>query len=184
MPVFRVQVNYIKGINQKWSNVWHVVAADILTAADSFVINSVPDLLPILNPACTLVSVLTSDPLTTAFTVNTLNLAGTSTIGSAMLALFNCVRVIIPVAGFGRPDIKYMKGWLTEDSVSGDNINPDAVTVFTTHMDTMFSDAIASDAPLCSETGETYATAVVQPAVQMRQMHRKRKKSVPALLAG
>jgi hypothetical protein len=43
---------------------------------------------------------------------------------------------------------------------------------------TLISDMVAAGAPLVSEDNDQYISANGQPAVQMRQMHRKRKKTV------
>jgi hypothetical protein len=42
----------------------------------------------------------------------------------------------------------------------------------------MIDDMTANGTPLCTDNGQAYTTAQVQPAVQMRQMHRKRRKTV------
>jgi hypothetical protein len=177
MAVFRVQVHYKFGATQKWSNVWHVDAATLLTAATEFEVTAVPILLPLLHPSCSLDRLLVSDPATSQFTVNTINEFGTSADSGDLLPLFNCVKVIIPTAGFGRPDLKYLKGFLTETLIDGDVVEPTAATGIDNQLTAMITDMAAVSVPLCTEEGEGYTNVSVQSLVQMRQMHRKRRKT-------
>lgn len=176
MTVFRVQVHYKFGVSQKWSNVWHVNAGDLLTAATEFNINAVEPLLDLLHPSCTMARLLVSNPATKQFTIVDVNQFGTSADSGDLLPLFNCVRVIIPVAGFGRPDLKYLKGFLTETLIDGDIIEPTAATGIDNQLTAVIGLMTAAGAPLCTEAGEGYTNVSVQSLVQMRQMHRKRRK--------
>jgi len=45
-------------------------------------------------------------------------------------------------------------------------------------VEAMIDDMTTNSTPLCDESGLAWGSASVQPAVQMRQMHRKRKKKV------
>lgn len=183
MAIFRVQVHYKQGITGKWSNVYHVQAAAIDTAASVFATEATPVLLQLLHPDCTMDRLLTSNPITKQFIITPIDEPGTSADSGSLLPLFNSVRVLFPVPGFGRPDLKYLKGFLTETLVEDQKLTPTTATgidnQFTALVDLMDTNGV----PLCSESGELYQLVVVQDEVQMRQMHRKRRKkatSVPA----
>jgi hypothetical protein len=45
-------------------------------------------------------------------------------------------------------------------------------------VETLITDADAEAVPLVSADNDQYASASVQPGVQMRQMHRKRRRAV------
>jgi len=177
MTVFRVQVNYTRGSTGKWSNVWHVDAADLLTAATVFETQGVPDLLPILDNTAQIASLLTSDPATNAFITTPINAAGTSSASGDLLPLFNSLKAFFPSPTFGRPDYKYFKGFVTESVQTNGDLNSGTVTAVEALLATLISDMDTNSAPLVSINGEAYASANVQVAVQMRQMHRKRKKT-------
>ena len=178
MAIFRIQVHYQFGTIGKWSNVYHCNTSDIANANLQFEINAVPALLALLHPACQMNRLLVSDPAGSAFIVTPINEAGTSATTDSLLPLFNSAKVIFPVSGFGRPDLKYIKGFLTETLVDTGDLTPATVT----GLDNQFTAIIGlmddDSAPLCSSTGELYNNVTVQVPVQMRQMHRKRRKTV------
>jgi len=179
MAIFRVQVNYQLGTVGKWSNVWHVDAADLSTAADGFEGGGVPNLLPLLHNGATLVSLLVSDPDTNAFISRPINAAGTSSASDDILPLYNTVKVLFPSPTFGRPDYKFLKGFVTESVQTAGNINSGTIGAITGFMDSLIADMITASAPLVSLNGEAYADVSIQSAVQMRQMHRRRRRATP-----
>jgi len=178
MPIIRVQVHYKLGLLGKWSNVWHVQADDLPSASAAFGGEAVPHLLPLLHVSCLLDRLLISDPLTHTFVTTPIVENGTNGDIGDMLPLWNTVKPIFDVPGFGRPDLKYLKGLLTEGMQTNGLINAPVVTAVDTELTSMIADMVSGGAPLCSDTGQLYDTVTVQQAVQMRQMHRKRKKHV------
>jgi len=48
-----------------------------------------------------------------------------------------------------------------------------------TRLTTLITDMNAAGVPLVSSQGEAYSNVSVQSAVQMRQMHRKRRRTTP-----
>ena len=178
MTVFRIQVNYTKGLTGKWSNVWHVDAADMGDAVASCVIGMEDHLLALLNVGCLLKSYLISDPATSAFFTEDRNSAGLNNDTGSLLPLYNSAKVLFPPTDFGRPDLKYFKGFVGETNQSDGILDSGGQTLLDTEVEGMIDDMTANGTPLCSDTGQVYTTAQVQPAVQMRQMHRKRKKTV------
>jgi hypothetical protein len=178
MPIFRVQVNYTKDTVNKWSNVWHVSAATITDAAAAFETEGVPNLLGYLHNDCQLASLLVSDEAGSAFITVPINAAGTSLAADGLLPLFNSMKVFFQDGSLGRPDYKYIKGYLTEAFTEDGIVAPAVIAGVVTAFGTLISDMVAAGAPLVSEDNDQYISANGQPAVQMRQMHRKRKKTV------
>jgi len=178
MAVWRVQVNYIQGLSAKWSNVWHVSASDIIAAADGFQLNGVPHLIDLLHPSCTLNSLLTSDPASDAFVTTPIAQPGEAANTDSMLPLFCSAKVLFPVGGFGRPDLKYFKGYLTESVTSNQEIDSAVAGGITTIVEAMITAMSGGGTPLCDAAETEYTVATTQIPIQMRQMHRKRKKKV------
>jgi hypothetical protein len=179
MAVFRIQVNYRRGLTGKWSNVWHVNAADLGTAETAFRDEMAPDLLPALNNGATLVSGLISAEGSSAFRTVPINAVGSSTFTGDSMPLFNSMKVFFSDGSDGRPDYKYIKGLLTEALAQTEGVIGDAdAAAFETLFDGLISDMDAAGAPLVSIDNDPYLSSSVQRAIQMRQMHRKRKKTV------
>lgn len=178
MALFRIQVFYQQGTGEKWSNVYHVDAADLFTAAASASGVLAPNLLPILQPAVNLVRVLTSDPTTPGvFIEDAIGLAGTSTFTGELLPFFNAAKVLFPILSGGRPDYKFIKGFITEAMQAGGLLVPDALTTLDAVFGTIISAMSTSGSNLVSDTLELWSVVTPQQAVQMRQMHRKRRRS-------
>ena len=177
MTIFRVQVFYQRSLREKWSNVWHNNAADMSTLQTRFSSIAVPDLLSILHPDCTLVRYLISDLAGDTFLTTEIGDAGTSADSGDMLPLFNSVKVLFNDGSFGRPDLKYFKGVLTESLQTDGELTPAFRTAMDVSVTTLLSDMDAGNCPFVSITGDEYATASVQSEVQMRQMHRRRRRT-------
>jgi len=179
MALFRVQVFYERGLTGKWTNVWHTDAADIIAADNAFATVMEPLLLAMLDSSCNLVKYLVSDPATDAFVIDPRNEAGTSTGSGDLLPLFNSAKVYFDPAGFGRPDYKFFKGFVTESLQTNGVLQSTAQTYIDTQCSDMVTDMAANSTPLVADDGSQYSAVSVQPNVQMRQMHRRRKKVTP-----
>jgi hypothetical protein len=179
MPVFRVQVNYILGVIGKWSNVWHIDAANMAAAAAAPVIGMEDHLLALLTTSATLKSYLISEEGTDAFVTIDRNSPGTNGDIGSLLPLWNSVKVLFPTPGFGRPDLKYFKGCVGENTQTNGQLESGIIALFDTEVEAMIDDMTTNSTPLCDESGLAWGSASVQPAVQMRQMHRKRRKAAP-----
>lgn len=177
MPVFRVQVHYAFGAAGKWSNVWHVSGASLSVCENEFRVTGVPDLLPLLHNRCQLVSLLVSDLDGTTFITTPINAAGTSEITDELLPLYNSAKVLFSDGSFGRPDYKFFKGLLTELMQADGTITPGVADDIDTLVEALITDMAATDVVLVSADNDQYESASVQPAVQMRQMHRKRRRT-------
>lgn len=178
MPVFRIQVFYQLGTIGKWSNVWHALSADIPTLLTDVSAVMVPDLQPALHPDATLLRTLISDLDGDLFVTTEQNVGGSSSESGSLLPLFNSVKVLLNSGELGRPDLKYIKGFVTEDMQTDGVLEPTQQSAIDVRFTTLLSDMAAAGSPLVTLGGSEYVSASVQAAVQMRQMHRKRKKTV------
>jgi hypothetical protein len=176
MAVFRSQVFFSCDTVRKWSNVYHVSATTLAIAAASWA-TALPSLLDMLADACQLDRILVSSLTDGSFIQTVYNQAGTSVSGGTLLPLFNSAKVVIQPNNAGRPDVKFIKGWLTEDRHSAFNILAPSRTFLDTAMTNMISDMSTNTTPLVSENGDLWVSPSVQEAVQMRQMHRRRRRS-------
>lgn len=172
--MFRQQVFFENSALGKWSNVYHVDAANI-TAASASMLTALPGLRGMLNTACTLTRILTSDPASDDFIEVVHNELGTNGGGGTLLPLFNSVKALIQPDNLGRPDVKFLKGLITEDmQASGLLTNVVAVGLDVIFQD-MIDDMITNTIPFCSENGDLWVSVSIQVPIQMRQMHRRRR---------
>lgn len=178
MTVFRVQVNYRTNSGGKWSNVYHLRSTLIGDVRSNFESVAVPVLLQFLHPANTLVSLLVSSDADDTFISDTMEVAGTSADGGSQLPLFNSAKVFFSTSATGRPDYKFIKGWLTETLTEDGQLETTARNGIKTAFQDMVSDMASEDTPFVSESDDLWGIVSVQGAVQMRQEHRKRKKAV------
>lgn len=179
MTIFRVQVFYRRAVDEKWTNVYHLSAADLTAAAEGFSITMSPALQSLLDSSCTLVKALVSDPETLDFTEVPVDSVGTSSASGDLLPLFNSMKARFQPIGFGRPDVKFYKGFITE-SIQTQGFIPDATVTFAEGvLSDMMADLTTGGTPAVSENGDVWGGVSVQHAVQMRQMHRRRKKATP-----
>lgn len=178
MAVFRAQINYTDGATQKWSNVWHCNAPDLITAADAWETDAVPSLRPLLQSTCVLASILISSLTDSTFITRPINLAGNAVVGGELLPLFNSLKVYLVDDSNGRPDYKYFKGYLTELLQIDGDVAAAAITAATTNILAMAAAMNTANAPLVSIQNDQYVGVNVAPRVQMRQMHRKRRRTV------
>lgn len=178
MATFRVQVFFTHGTLGKWTNVFHVDAADLADAADAAELVLAPDLSLMLATVSLITKVLVSDPATSSYIERVVNIAGTFADAASLLPLWNSVKVLVSTAGFGRPDYKFLKGFVGENTQTDGTLESAFRTQVTTDFNSLIEDMTTQGTPLVSYEGDLWGTAVVQPTVQMRQMHRRRKRAV------
>jgi len=178
VATFRLQVFYQIGEGGKWSNVYHVSGSDLAEVVAAFSTDMLPGLLPVLHASARIVKILASSLTDASFLEQPISAFGTSAATDGRLPLWNCVRALISTDAPGRPDVKFLKGYLTEGTIAVDLIEAAAVSVLSTNFNAIISSMTTNGTPLVSESGDLWLTAVIQPEVQMRQMHRKRKKTV------
>lgn len=112
------------------------------------------------------------------FVTTPLALPGLSTNGH-YLPLFNTVKVDVAVAGHGRNDGKFVRGWLVEAVVDDGNIDESARSTYETHWNGLISDSTTAGVDIVDKDGNLWQVASVRKRIQMRQEHRKRKKKPP-----
>jgi len=175
----RLQVFYQRGEGAKWSNVYHLdvtTITDAITAFQSFMQDV---LLGLLHSSCRITKVLSSSLTDDTFQEQSIEEAGTSAFTDSALPFFNCVKVIINTTALGRPDVKFMKGWLTEGNTSSGEIDSIALASFIDGFNGMIEVLTDESTPLVSDDGALWGVASAPPLIQMRQMHRKRRHVTP-----
>lgn len=180
MPVSRAQIFYELPGGEKWSNVYHTDGDGLLADKFAWTSAGIPILAGLLHASCLITRVLVSDPDPDVpdFTESVVNVAGTSAFTDSRLPLFNCVKAFFQPDNLGKPDYKFYKGWLTEALNDSGQITSADADDFSTALSQLISDMDDAGAILCSENGDHWVSNSVQPSIQMRQMHRKRKKPV------
>jgi hypothetical protein len=178
MAVTRIQVFYQRGEGDKWTNVYHANGASLEVVRDAVVSAMLPQLIEILSPACRIVKFLVSSLTDDTFLEQSVEEFGDSAFTDSLLPFFNCVKVLIQTASLGRPDVKFIKGWLTEAITESGVIEPTEIAPFVGVFNTMIGDMEDASAFLCADDGGAWTTVSVQPTIQMRQMHRRRRRTV------
>jgi hypothetical protein len=160
-----------------WTNVFYVNA---LTLNDASIAASVligPALADQMDGSFKVVKALTSHLADNSFMSVPLNIAGALS-GSAYLPLFNTTKVLISVAGSGRNDYKFLRGGVTEARQINGQLESTVITAVESTWNTLIADMTASGVDMVDNQGNAWQIATCQQAVQMRQLHRKRKKVV------
>jgi hypothetical protein len=178
MPVTRLQVFYNKGGTEKWTNVYHADGADLTVVASAFDEAMKLNLRGLAHISVLLEKVLISSLTDDTFLEVPINMAGVNGDTDDLMPLFNCAKVLFPTEGFGRPDYKFLKGTLTDDANESGFIASSVIAAIVGAFDTTISDMSINSAPLCSEAGDLWTSTSVQSKIQMRQMHRRRKRTV------
>jgi hypothetical protein len=177
VAVFKCQTFKQIGTGRPWSNVWHFIASDLEAAASvaEAITNSEAG---ILSPAVTITKRIVREvgggP---DFVSVALAVAGTLTGSGDLWPLFNTIRVIVTVAGFGRNDGKFLRGLIGDAITAGSVINGDTVTFVRNHLIDLLDTMTGTGTPLCADDGALWDAIDVSPIVQMRQEHRKRRRS-------
>lgn len=180
MAVWEVRVVYQTG-DRFWENVWKVdvgAADDVPSAlivafaefAEATLLSTFNVARIVRRPAGT----------TDAFIETLINVAGAVAIGGhKSMPLYNTIKVLLN-SGAGRPGVKYLRGLLTEADLldSQGHIASGIVTLVQNAANDLFN--VASDESCFIVEGSANTPAVspvVQSLFQMRQQHRKRKRS-------
>ena len=179
MAVTRIQVFYNKSGTEKWSNVYHADGADLSVVAAAFDEALKLPLRGLAHITVLLEKVLFSSLTDDTFLEVPINSAGVNGDTDDLMPLFNCAKVLFTTDGFGRPDYKYLKGTLTDDANESGFIASSVIAAIVGAFDTAISDMSINSAPLCSENGDLWTATSVQSKIQMRQMHRRRRRTTP-----
>lgn len=183
MPLFVIQsFKRLESVpDREWSNSYLVEAdtLDTVAAADTDFISQEKAVF-MDNVQLTRRRYSDFDPATDLFTIVVGLVDGTrgSSDGVEYLPLYNTIRVDINVAGGGRPSRKYYRAPVTElDQVNGRLVTATIDNVQAA-VNGLISAMSGASAPLVDPDGQLWVSAVCQTQVQMRQLHRKRRKAV------
>lgn len=165
-----------------YSNVYLVSAADLLAAQDmamSLVTAETQFHYDNVTYDRVLVSSIAEDD--DVFEVTPLATTGQlDATGGEFLPLFNVIRVDFHVIGGGRPSRKYYRTPVPEANQIDGLLQDAALAAWQTRMDTFLSDIFTAGVAWVDPDGQSIDAAAVQKPVQMRQLHRKRRRTPPA----
>lgn len=94
------------------------------------------------------------------------------------LPLWNTLRVDLTMDGGGRPGRKYYRLPLGESDVANYVVNSGLLGDVKTTLDALIADLTSLGAPWVDNDVQTVAESLPNPRVQMRQLHRKRRRTV------
>jgi len=164
-----------------WENVWHLdvgaledVPPEVILALEVFHLDILLDIYSLAR------IVRRPAGSTDAFIEVIIEGAGHQAVGSQhALPLWNTVKLLLS-GGVGRPGSKFLRGFLTDAMLTDEqnHLTSGIITVVQTAANTLFN--AVSDAECNFVFGADDRPAVsptVQTAIQMRQPHRKRKKT-------
>ena len=173
----RVQVFMTLTGDRFWTNVFHVNAVDLDAAAAWANIVLVPVIALPMDGSFKVVKTLVNHLADDTFVTTPMNIPGGAS-GSPYLPLFNTVKMLIAVAGHGRNDYKFLRGIISEANQTNGQLDAGLVSGMASAWDDLITDSSASGVDLVDDAGNLWLTSTCQQAVQMRQLHRKRKKVV------
>jgi hypothetical protein len=179
MPDFYAQT-YKTHVAGKWSNVYRFSADNLAVAVSEVLPILEPFERSLLHPQVSLKAIRFSTVTAhdDVFEIIPLNEAGTSSDAGDLIPFFNCVRVDISVIGGGRPSRKYYKGLLTETLITGMNINSGTVDFVSDAVNDFIAAMNDAGHAVKDNDGQAWDVASAFTAIQMRQMHRKRRRRV------
>jgi hypothetical protein len=171
----KVTVFFTRTGDRFWTNVWHVNSLTMAAAVAWANTTLVPAMASQMGDQFSIVRTVVDHLADDTFETTPLSVPGDVT--GDFLPLFNTVKVLFPITG-GRPDYKFVRGWLQEASQTDGNVTDAAIAVIADIFDTLITDSNTAGVDLVDTAGSLYTISSVQRAVQMRQLHRRRKKVV------
>lgn len=177
MPLFKVEI-FKQYQNENWANVYHLRAADIDEAASGVPILVAAERAIHLNTT-EFVSARVADIAEGTDVFYSIPLGGFGSVGpgEAALPLWNTIRVDFAVTGGGRPSRKFYRGRLDETASSYLTVVTAVANQIDTELTDMITDLAANGTPYVDVDDQLVNNAVVYPRVQMRQLHRKRRRA-------
>lgn len=174
-PTHRIQIFKEYG-SDRWSNDYLVSTTDINTAEDTAVAALAMERqlhFTEVKFVYYLISTLTIGDR--VFRRVPLNVNGQRAYSTAQLPLFNTLRVDLSV-GDSDTGRKFYRAVLLEGDVAGQFIEAASITAFQSILDSFFPTASATQ--IVTPAGNNITGATVYSQVQMRQLHRKRRRPV------
>ena len=177
MAVFKIEI-FKRAASEDWGNVWHVQATDLDEARDAAsAIAAAEQVFHSEGVLFTTARVSDTLPDTDVTAQIPLNVNGLREDSGGFLPLFDTLRIDLSVAA-GRPGRKYFRACIvpTDLTTAPDGINPPVVSAAASAIDSLIS-SLSSTTPLIQVDGDVILDAVGFPKVQMRQLHRKRRRA-------
>lgn len=176
---FRVAIFKHAFGSRPWSNVYLLDAADLLAAQDmAFDLLTAETQMHYDVVIYDRMIVSTIAPDDDTFEVTPLSTTGQlDGSGTDFLPLYCTLRVDFHTVGGGRPSRKYYRTPIAESLQKDGNLTDSAFTGFQTTLDTFMAALATASVAWVDPDGQTIDSAAVQQAVQMRQLHRKRKRT-------
>ena len=163
--------------NRPWSNRYIVSAEDLQAARNAAIsITAAEVLLHNQATVLTYARVSTLIPGDGSYVTVPTNAGGQRPNPTDNLPLWNTLRVDITVAGGGRPSRKYYRPPLGESDVNNYQIEPTIASLFTTTLNDLIGDLETNGTPLVDPDGQEWLNATTITRVQMRQLHRRRRR--------
>jgi hypothetical protein len=181
MAVWEVRPVFQYG-DRFWENIWHVdagadtdVAPALISAFVDFSLETLLDLYSLAR--------VVRRPAGSHDEFIEVIVAGAGLVGAGdnlALPLFNVARILLS-GGVGRPGEKLLRGLLLNSDVidNQNHIKPALVSYVTGKVDDLFNAAsTAGQSIVFGATDKVAVSPIVDSTIQMRQLHRKRKKTV------
>lgn len=179
MADFKVQTfKVITGSDRPWTNDWYVGASNLGQAvATANLIHDFETAVHFANINFTHDLVSPWPVSGGGFTTVTRGDTGERAVESnAFLPLFNTVRLDLS-AGVGRPSPKYLRLPIAEIDQDNGMLASGTITLIQSALDDLFDAVDALGTALIQSSLADLLSGVVFPMVQMRQLHRKRKRT-------
>ncbi len=177
MALYKCQIFMTKTGDRFWTNVYHFNVTTIDAAAAFANVTIASGHASMLSEQFSVVKTLISDPASDEFITTPLNIPGTWDAVDT-LPLYNTVKVNVSVEGHGRNDYKFYRGSVFESNQNDGVLTPTWVTAMSDIVQSFIDDGATAGCDMVDSQGNNWILAAAQPAVQMRQLHRKRKKVV------
>lgn len=177
MALFVVQ-SFKSFLTDKWTNRYFLEAADLNAAiVGADIIQNAEAQFHKDDVALFQIRVSDTNPATDIFSVAPTLDVGLGGPAVDWLPLFNTVRVDLRVQGFGRPSRKYYRLPINETEHTSTNISSTLATLVQESLVTMIAALSSNDTPLVDPDGQLLTSPTVRLPVQMRQLHRRRRRA-------
>jgi hypothetical protein len=181
MALFRIQVfKRLAGTEREWTNVYLVDCEALVNAVTAgFDIKNAEEVFHHANVEFTRFRASSVAEGDEVFSTVPLDEVGLRPDDDEDLPLFNTVRVNFVAAGGGRPSVKFYRCPIEEEEQSNGIVDEGFRDDIVAALTTMITDLGDHDATLVDPDSQPLTSATAQARVQMRQLHRKRRRTAP-----